>query len=166
MNKTKVLAVVAVVLAVATVGTVRAEQWGGPRHHHMMGATMDGDGGGHMGGWMGHRGKGMCGMARHIDGRIAFLKAELKITDSQEKLFDDYAAAMRSNAQAVSDRCTAVKDQGGKRLPLPDRLDRREQFMEARLEALRTTSKALKPLYDALSDTQKESADELIHGSI
>jgi hypothetical protein len=33
-------------------------------------------------------------------------------------------------------------------------------------EALRTASKALQPLYDALSDTQKEAADELIHGSI
>jgi len=165
MNRTKVLAVVAVVLAVTTVGAVHAQQGGGPHHRHMMSAP-NGDDGGHMGGWMGHGGKEMCGMTRHIDGRIALLKAELKITADQEKLFDDYAAAVRSNAKAIADRCTAVKDEGGKRLPLPDRLDRREQFMEARLEALRTASKALQPLYDALSDTQKEAADELIHGSI
>lgn len=168
MNKTSILAVVAIVLAVAAVGTVHA-QWGGPRHHHMMSrAAMDGGpmgGGGHMGRWA-DRGKSMCGMARHIDGRLAFLKAELKITDDQEKLWDDYASALRGNAEAMTGRCTALKDQGGKKQKLPDRLDTREQFMEARLEALRTTNKALKPLYGALSDTQKEAADELIHGSL
>jgi hypothetical protein len=108
----------------------------------------------------------MCGMARHIDGRLAFLKAELKITDDQQKLWDDYASAVRGNAEAMTSRCTALKDKGGKKQPLPDRLDTREQFMEARLEALRTTNKVLKPLYGALSDMQKEAADELIHGSL
>src|SRR6185437_4453954 len=38
--------------------------------------------------------------ARHIDGRIAYLKAELKITPQQEPQFDRVAQAMRDNAAA------------------------------------------------------------------
>src|SRR5579864_6917735 len=36
---------------------------------------------------------------RHIEGRIAFLKAELKITDAQAPQFDKVAQAMRDNAK-------------------------------------------------------------------
>ena len=39
-----------------------------------------------------------------------------------------------------------------------------EQFMSARLDALRATNKALKPLYDALSDDQKKTADQMFWG--
>src|SRR5262249_6931913 len=38
---------------------------------------------------------------RHIEGRIAYLKAELKITDAQQPLFDAVANAMRDNVQAM-----------------------------------------------------------------
>ena len=53
---------------------------------------------------------------------------------------------------------------GAKEASLPDRLDVREQFMAAQLDALRATSKALKPFYAALSDAQKQVADQLIRG--
>jgi hypothetical protein len=47
---------------------------------------------------------------------------------------------------------------------LPDRLDQHEQLMAAQLEAVRTMNKALKPLYAALSDSQKKTANELFSG--
>ena len=120
---------------------------------------------GWMMGWNG-RGAAMCSaMGSHIEGRLAYLKAELKITDAQETLWKAYAGAARENAQSMSSHCTAMMTQGRPAaLSLPDRLDQHEQFMAAQLDALRTMNKALKPLYAALSETQKQAADQLFWG--
>ena len=117
-----------------------------------------------MGGTRGHG--SMCtAMTSHIEGRLAFLKAEIKITPEQESLWNDYATAVRANAQAMTPRCALMMSQAGaKEASLPDRLDVREQFLAAQIDALRATSKALKPLYGALSDAQKQVADQLIRG--
>jgi LTXXQ motif family protein len=165
MNRTKIVALAAVGLAVAAIGTVHAQPWNGPRHHATAGKFMmqvdygrHGKGGGH------HGGKWMCGKARYIDGRLAFLKTELKITAEQEQVWNDYADTVRANAKSMKEQCEEMKEAKGedKRPPLPERLDLRTKMMEARLDALRAKSKALKPLYDALSDDQKKTADELI----
>src|SRR5689334_7186581 len=42
---------------------------------------------------------GQNGMAGHVEVRIAFLKAELKITDAQQPLWSAVAEAIRSNAK-------------------------------------------------------------------
>ena len=172
MTKTKIVAAVAAIVAVvAIVGSVQAHQWGGPRHHGMMHkASMHGDWG-HKGGRGHHGGKWMCGMAKHIDGRLAFLKTELKITSEQEKLWEDYATVAKTNAKSMQERCDAAKEKwkdakekgdAKQRPPLPERLDARTESLEARLEALRAKTNAVKPLYDALNDEQKKTADELI----
>lgn len=170
MTKTKLVAVVAAIVAVAAIGSVQAHQWGGPRHHGMMSkVSMHG---GYEGRKGHHGGKWMCGMARHIDGRLAFLKTELAITAEQEKLWEDYATVAKANAKSLQERCDAAKEKwkdakekgDAKRPPLPERLDARAQSLEARLEALRAKTGALKPLYDALNDEQKKTADELIRG--
>jgi len=72
-------------------------------------------------------------MTDHIEGRLAFLKAE--------------------------------RQGGTNGLSLPDRLDAQEQFMAARLDGLRATSKVLKALYGSLSGTQKQTTNELIRSS-
>jgi hypothetical protein len=145
-----------------------------PGSGSMMGQGMMGGGQSMMGrhGMMGGMGMGggpaaMCGrMTSHVEGRIAFLKAELKITPEQEALWNDYANAVRDNAKAMGSRCTALMgDSGASQKSLPDRLDAQEQFVAARLDALRATNKALKPLYQALSDEQKKLADQLIRSS-
>src|SRR5262249_58539212 len=45
----------------------------------------------------------MGAMARHVEGRLAFLKTELKITDAQLPLWDAVADAMRANSKIMSD---------------------------------------------------------------
>lgn len=169
MNAIKVLTIVLTVLAVTAVTkNATAQQVNQPD-----GGAMMGQGGSMMGrsgmgmGMGGTRGRGsMCtAMTSHIEGRLAFLKAEIKITPEQELLWNDYAAAVRANAQSMTTRCAAMASQAGaKEASLPDRLDVREQFLSAQLDALRATSKALKPLYGALSDAQKQVADQLIRG--
>jgi len=48
---------------------------------------------------------GMPMMAKHIDGRLAFLKTELKITDAQLPLWNVFAQAMRTTTLARCKRC-------------------------------------------------------------
>lgn len=179
MKSIKIAGVAALALAAAVVGAAMAQQssdrpWG-PRgmmgySYGFMGPSMMGYGGGFggMGPWMmgwGGRSDAVCGAtAGHVEGRLGYIKAELKITDAQEPLWNAYAAAARDNASAMVARCTAVMNQRDAQASLPDRLDRYEQVMAAQLDAVRATGKALKPLYAALSDSQKQDADQLFWG--
>ena len=166
-----VAAAAALAIVAATAGAAGAEDqaaqpepWSSP----MMGAPhgmMMMQGG--MGpGMMGSGGHAMCSaMAGHIDGRLAYIKAELKVTEAQESLWNSYAAAARDNANAMLTHCSTMMSQhGASAVSLPDRLDQHEQLMTAHLEAMRAMNKALKPLYAALSDSQKHTADELAWG--
>ncbi|WP_374655752.1 Spy/CpxP family protein refolding chaperone [Dongia sp.] len=47
----------------------------------------------------GMMGSGMMNPAQHIEGRLAFLKTELKITEAQAPQWDAYADALRANAK-------------------------------------------------------------------
>ena len=116
-------------------------------------------------GWNGRGASHCVAMGSHVDGRLAYAKAELKITAAQESLWQAYAGALRDSAQSMVAHCTAMM--GPDRttaLSLPDRLDQHAQFMAAQLDALRAMNKALKPLYVALSATQKQDADQLFWG--
>ncbi|HXQ50739.1 MAG TPA: Spy/CpxP family protein refolding chaperone [Stellaceae bacterium] len=171
MKSIKSVAVGAALLTMAgMVGAVEAQQSGTPQNQrgawgsgYMMGPGMMGPNG--MMGWTGPR-AAMCGMmTSHIEGRLAFLKTELNITDAQASLWNAYAGAARDNAQAMATHCTAtMSPAGSSALSLPDRLDQHERFMAAQLDALRATNKTLKPLYAALSDSQKQTADQFLGG--
>jgi hypothetical protein len=126
------------------------------------GMPMQGKGQGMM---MGQGGSGEIGamMARHVEGRIAFLKAELKITESQQKLWDAVADAMRANAKAMTEMSGGTMTTGAT-ANLPDRLAASEKALNARLDALHKYKAVVDPLYAALSDEQKKTADELVPG--
>ena len=80
-------------------------------------------------------------------------------TSEQESLWNDYAASFHDNAKTVTARCATLMGQNdASEQKLPDSLDAQAQFMAARLDALRATSKTLKVLYAVLSDAQKETA--------
>jgi hypothetical protein len=105
----------------------------------------------------------MAAMAGHVEGRLAFLKAELKITDAQLPLWNAVADAIRANAKGRG--ATAEGMMGSTQAAtLPDRLAAREKMMTAHIEALRKFKAAVDPLYAALSDEQKKIADELLIG--
>jgi hypothetical protein len=100
-------------------------------------------------------------MASHIEGGLGYIKAELKVTNAQEPLWNAYAASARDNANTMISHCTAMMAKRGSQAGLPDRLDQHEQLMAAQLDAVRAMNNALKPLYAALSDSQKKTADQL-----
>jgi hypothetical protein len=143
-------------------GGMMGQMSGGMMGHGMMMCRH-----GMMGGMRGMGGGDVCGrMTAHMDGRLAYLKAELKITPEEESLWNDYAAAVKDNAKSLGERCTALVAKSKDKSPsLPERLDIHDQFMTARLDALRSIGKALRPLYADLSDEQKQLADQFINGS-
>ena len=124
----------------------------------MMGGGMRGMmmGGGEAG-WRG----GM--MVDHVEGRLAFLKTELKISDAQMPQWSKFADALRSTAASMNGMHQQMM-QGAMPDTLPARLDLREQMLSSHLEALKSMRAALDPLYASFSDEQKKVADELMVG--
>jgi len=101
-------------------------------------------------------------MVEFVEGRLAFLKAELKISDRQATQWNAFADAVRANAKNVNARRMPFFREDWSQKSLPERLDREEAALSARLEAFRSTAAALKPLYAALDAAQKKSADALL----
>jgi hypothetical protein len=104
---------------------------------------------------------GMSMMAKHIEGRLAFLKTELKITDAQLPLWNAFAQAMRDDASTMQAMPHPMMGMN-KAATLPDKLVTRETMLEAQLEAVRKLKAAADPLYAALAADQKKTADDIM----
>ena len=80
-------------------------------------------------------GPGIGGMATidRVEGRIAFLRAELKITDAQANTWNAFADALRANAKKLGEvRASMMGKPGEMQQPAPtmaDRLDRQEWLL-------------------------------------
>jgi hypothetical protein len=105
----------------------------------------------------------MGGMAAHAEGRIAFLKAELAITDQQKAVWDVYAAAIKKNLTGMQAMRETMMKVMQVKSPV-ERLDAHTSAMDARLAALKELKPAVSALYAALSEEQKKKADELLTG--
>jgi hypothetical protein len=123
---------------------------------------------GHMGGMSGMgAATGTTGMAtgtadvtERIEGRIAFLKAELQITDKQMAEWNVLAEALRSGRQhLVEARKFLVMDD---KTSSADRLARYEGHLTERLEAIKSARAAFVRLYPNLDDAQKQTADAIL----
>src|SRR5664279_4419288 len=126
-------------------------------------------------GMIGNYGAGMmggCGMmgdtadgqtSTFAAGRIAFLKAELGITDAQKAAWDAYADKINGNLTNMQGMWQTMKAVFDAKTP-PDRLDAQIAAMDSRVSALKEIKPALAKLYDALSSDQKKKADELLTG--
>jgi len=93
--------------------------------------------------------------------RIAFLKAELGITDAQKGVWDAYAETIKGNLQNMQGMWQTMKAVLEAKTPA-DRLDAQIIGMEGRLAALKEIKPALAALYAALSDEQKKKAHEVL----
>lgn len=140
--------------------------------------------GGMMGGMMGSgmMGSGMgpgmmgggCGMMMggfaaddepdtYVDGRVAFLEAELAITQDQQGVWKDYADALRSNAGVMVSMHRKMRDAMGQQDTAPTAwLDLHIGMMRSRLAALEALKPATEALYVALTPEQKRKADRLL----
>jgi hypothetical protein len=124
---------------------------------------------------MGDRGWGMWGMWRggpwergpdamldRIEGRLAFIKAELKIDEAQTPAWNALADAVRAAAKHHNERMTALFKGETKTDTLPERLDAQERFLSVRLDDIKQIKGALNALYTALSKEQQQEADDIV----
>jgi hypothetical protein len=118
-----------------------------------------------MGGW-GMMGGGPEAMLDRIDGRLAFMKTELKITEAQNADWEALAKVVRSTAEAHNSLMQAMMndmrsgDLG--KMSLPDRLALQETHLSARLDQVKEIKAAAGKLYGTFSEDQKKAADDIV----
>lgn len=97
------------------------------------------------------------------DGRIAFLKAELGVTDAQLPAWNAYAEALKRNFESMKAMRPTVQASVEGRNPV-DRLDAHLAQMESRLASLKNIKPSLKALYDTLTPEQRKTANAVLTG--
>jgi len=109
-----------------------------------------------------HHGQAWLTPGQLVDGRIAFLKTELKITPAQEAQWQQYAAVMRQNAQALDQAIANVRQHRGTAANAVERMEIRGQFATMRAQSQARLLTAFKPLYASLSPEQQQVANALM----
>jgi hypothetical protein len=99
---------------------------------------------------------------RRVEGRLAYFRAELRITDAQAPQWNAFADVVRAQAekfrQAMQQAMGAAPAPG----PAPQQMERRIALLATHLDAMRAVATATTPLYAALSEEQRRTADELM----
>lgn len=131
----------------------------------MMGGGQDGMAQGGMGmcpmmGMMG--GHGAVGMAQHMDGHIAFLKAELKITQAQETAWKAFADVLRSSVSSMAQMPGMPMAAASAPTPVGQALQQKEGMLATRLENTKRLRAAWGKLDAVLTPEQRKTADEII----
>ncbi len=132
---------------------------GGMMGGGMMGGMMGGGMAGGMGGMMK---KMICGLSEHTEGRLAYLKAELKLTDQQQAAWNSFADGYKAAAQKAGKQCEAMDQQQDHKAHagVLGHLNMMEQHMTGHLEIVRGLKSAIEPLFAVLTEDQKKAANE------
>lgn len=105
-------------------------------------------------------------MLERIDGRLAFIKAELKIRDDQSDAWTEFADAVKATAKKhnamMRQHMEEMRSGEVAKKPLPERLEQQETHLAAHLEQIKAMREALGKLYAVLDDKQKEEASEIV----
>ena len=105
----------------------------------------------------------MGGAASPAEGRIAFLKGELAITDAQKAVWEAYAAQIKKNLQGMEGMQKSMMAMMDGKTPL-ERIDAGIAAMDKRAQALKEIKPTLAALYTALNADQKKKADQILTG--
>lgn len=162
LTRLKTLLLATALAGTLTAGAAAQERDGSWWPRWGMGQGMMG-GGGSWGPMMGY---GSDTMLDRIDGRLAFLKTELRITPAQEQAWNDLATVIRDTSethnQMMREMMKEVHDGSFFEKSLPERLQIQESHMAARLEQIRNVKAAAERLYAQLDETQKKAADDIV----
>lgn len=104
---------------------------------------------------------GPARMGAIVDGRLAYLKGELNISDAQMDAWNGYAEAVKSRVD-VMQRMRQGMMEAMQKGRATERMDARIKGMEAMIDALKAAKPATEKLYAVLNDEQKKIADQLI----
>jgi hypothetical protein len=124
----------------------------GPGMQGMMGRGMMGQG---MGPGM------MMGTGSMMEGRLAYLKAELGISDAQAAAWDGYVSAVKARGDAMQSMHATMMQamQGGTAI---DRMNAHTTAMQSMMDSMDALKPATESLYKVLNDDQKKKADVLL----
>ncbi len=119
-------------------------------------------------------GHGMMAGGRHglsgnpaamVEGHLAALKVELKITADQETAWSTFAERARAQAATMPARRAQMRDGQAANLPAPERLAQRTAMARQHIASMESMTAAVKDLYSVLTPEQKKTADQIIsHG--
>jgi GMP synthase PP-ATPase subunit len=96
----------------------------------------------------------------HTEARIKELKSELKITEAQEVLWNNFTQVMRENAKDM-DAITKDKAESSKTMNAVEHMKFHSQITEARLNQQKKLIPPFEALYAGLSDEQKKVTDTI-----
>lgn len=96
----------------------------------------------------------------HVEGRLAFLKAELKITEAQNKPWNDFATALRQAGTKMRAGQMGMMGMGAG-MSMPQLLDQHEKQLATRLETVRSLKSSLNALHAVLSEEQRKTLAQL-----
>ena len=85
--------------------------------------------------------------------RRAYVEAKLNLTAQQQPLWDKVQSTAQTEEQKERQLCAGLKP--GAESTMLERIDRMQQFLSARLEALQTAKPAVQALYQALTPEQQ-----------
>jgi hypothetical protein len=130
----------------------------------MMGWGMRGMMGPGMRGMMGQGMMGpgmMMGYGPMMEGQLAYLKAELGITDAQTEAWNGYVEAVKARSTTMQGTHAAMLQamQSGSAL---ERMEAHTQAMQSMVESMKALKPATEALYKVLSDEQEKKADVLL----
>jgi hypothetical protein len=97
-----------------------------------------------------------------IDAHLAYFRTALRVTDAQAPQWNSFADAARTAAGTLRQAYAQAMQLAGQQTAAPDLLERRIALLSAQLDATKSVAAAARPLYGALSDEQKRTADELL----
>ncbi|HJQ57742.1 MAG TPA: Spy/CpxP family protein refolding chaperone [Vineibacter sp.] len=143
----------------------------GMKDQGMHGPGMQGSGmqppGGHSPDAKGPAAQGRGGMSAmadqptdRIEGRIAFLHAEIRVTETQMAVWTEFANVLRANAKRIADADKAHPPLSA--ASAAERLEAQERWLAARLENVRALRAAYGKLFAVLDENQKKTANELV----
>jgi hypothetical protein len=101
----------------------------------------------------------------HVEGRIAYLKAELQITDAQVVPWNAFADVMRADAATMKAMRHEMM-QGGIPTTTPDRMAVQHKMMSARVGMMDHLEASIKTLYASLSADRRKAFDQMMSGPI
>ncbi len=160
-NNRKILVglITAAVLAASSSLVYSHPMGGGPGYGNCeQGAGPDAQG---FGPGAGRGGHGMwSNPAAAVEGYLAALKVELKITPDQDKAWQAFTAKAKQQADTMIARRTQMFGQASGSQSAPERLAQRTEFMKQGLASMESMTAAVKDLYGVLTPEQKTIADQ------
>jgi hypothetical protein len=140
------------------------------RMMHMMEAGMMGSGTMEpgMGGPMSCKSQsGMEGaLGSYLEGRLAFVRAELALDQTQEAKWQTFAKAVRDRAQPMFHGMHGMHNAATDGSAFPAHIDTHIKMLDDRLSGLKAVRAAAVGLYDHLKPAQKQKADTLLPMSL